>query len=164
MAHGTTVTTALRGTAASPARGRQPWLWLTGHRATAFLAVGGTAYVVDVAAFNVLLSSPPLAGRDPSLARALAVVLAMVVTYLGNRHVTWRDRDQPRPVRQITLFVTANLLGAAFSTACLAISHDLLGYTSRLADNLSANVVGLALATAFRYWAYQRYVFARRRV
>lgn len=28
-----------------------------------------------------------------------------------------------------------------------------------LSDNLSANVVGLALGTAFRYWSYRRSVF-----
>jgi hypothetical protein len=41
----------------------------------------------------------------------------------------------------------------------LVLSHDLLGLTSRLADNISANVVGLALGTLFRYWSYQRFVF-----
>ena len=42
----------------------------------------------------------------------------------------------------------------------LVISHDLLGLTSRLADNVSANVIGLALGTLFRYWSYRRFVFA----
>ena len=42
----------------------------------------------------------------------------------------------------------------------LAISHDVLGLTSRLADNISANVVGLALGTLFRYWSYKTFVFA----
>jgi hypothetical protein len=42
----------------------------------------------------------------------------------------------------------------------LVISHDLLGLTSRLADNVSANVVGLALGTLFRYWSYKKFVFA----
>ena len=44
---------------------------------------------------------------------------------------------------------------------CLATSHYLLGLTSTLADNLSANGVGLALGTAFRFWAYPRFVFCR---
>ena len=35
----------------------------------------------------------------------------------------------------------------------------MLGLTSRLADNISANVVGLALGTVFRYWSYKRFVF-----
>ena len=43
--------------------------------------------------------------------------------------------------------------------ACLAISHYALGFTSPLADNIAANVVGLGLATAFRFWSYRRWVF-----
>jgi hypothetical protein len=42
----------------------------------------------------------------------------------------------------------------------LVVSHDLLGLTSRWADNLSANVVGTALGTAFRFFAYRNVVFA----
>ena len=42
----------------------------------------------------------------------------------------------------------------------LALSHDVLGLTSRLADNISANLVGLALGTVFRYLTYKRFVFA----
>jgi hypothetical protein len=39
------------------------------------------------------------------------------------------------------------------------ISHDVLGWTSPLADNLSANVVGMGLATAFRFWTFRSFVF-----
>jgi len=42
---------------------------------------------------------------------------------------------------------------------CLAVSHYALGFTSPLADNIAANVVGLGLATAFRFWSYRRWVF-----
>ena len=35
----------------------------------------------------------------------------------------------------------------------------MLGLTSRWADNISANVVGLALGTAFRFWSYRTFVF-----
>ena len=41
----------------------------------------------------------------------------------------------------------------------LVLSHDVLGLTSRLDDNISANVIGLGLATAFRFWSYRTFVF-----
>jgi putative flippase GtrA len=126
-----------------------------------FLAVGGTGYVVDVLAFNLLRGQPVLASVDPSVAKVLAVVVAMVVTYVGNRTLTWRDR--PEPVdgrRQVALFVLFNVIGLGISVVLLIVTHDLLGLTSRLADNVSANVVGLGLGTAFRYWSYRRFVFA----
>jgi dolichol-phosphate mannosyltransferase len=129
----------------------------------AFLVVGTAGYVVDLVAFNLLRGSTLT--PDPVLARSLAVVPAMVVTYLGNRLVTWRresTRDRSEVWRQLCLFLAFNLVGFAFSAATLAISHHLLGLTSRLADNVSANVVGLALGTLFRYATYRRFVFTRR--
>jgi len=125
-----------------------------------FLTVGGLGYVVDVGAFNALRSAPGLATADPSFARILAVALAMVVTYLGNRLVTWRGQSRGDRRREIGLFVAFNMVGLALSVVTLVISHDLLGLTSRLADNVSANVIGLALGTLFRYWSYRRFVFA----
>ncbi|MEO5711737.1 MAG: GtrA family protein [Nocardioidaceae bacterium] len=132
---------------------------LLGREVLTFLAVGGAGYVVDVSAFNVLRSTAPWSTMDPSVARTLAVVAAMCVTYAGNRTVTWRDRPAGDRRREIALFVLFNVIGFGFSVVTLAFSHDLMGLTSRLADNVSANVVGLALGTVFRYLTYQRFVF-----
>lgn len=46
---------------------------------------------------------------------------------------------------------------------CLWVSHYVLGYTSLLADNISSNVIGLALGTVFRFWLYREWVFRPRR-
>jgi putative flippase GtrA len=124
-----------------------------------FLLVGALGYVVDVAGFNVLLSVPPVSGWDPSVARVGAVALAMVVTYCGNRWLTWRGIGEQARGREVALFVLFNVIGLGLSVLTLVISHDLLGLTSRLADNISANVVGLALGTIFRFWSYRRFVF-----
>ena len=137
------------------------WARLTSREVLTFLAVGGAGYVVDLAAFNLLLSAPGLAGRDPTIARVLAVAVATAVTYLGNRFLTWRGESSRHRAREVTLFVVFNVIGMGFSVATLVVSHDLLGQTGRLADNLSANVVGVALGTLFRYWAYKRFVFTR---
>ncbi len=124
-----------------------------------FLAVGGLGYIVDVLAFNLLLSVSPFAGWDPSVARIVAVAAAMVVTYTGNRWLTWRDIGGQDRHREVALFVVFNVIGLSISVLTLFLSHDVLGLTSRLADNLSANVVGLALGTMFRFWSYRRFVF-----
>ena len=125
-----------------------------------FLAVGGVGYVVDVGAFNIFRAMPPFSTVDPSVAKTLAVAAAMVVTYLGNRTFTWRNVTGGSRRREVTLFIVFNVIGLGLSVVTLALSHDLLGLTSALSDNISANVIGLALGTAFRYWAYRRYVFA----
>lgn len=124
-----------------------------------FLVVGGLGYVVDVIAFNVLLSHAPFSGWDPTLARTVAMAVAMVVTYSGNRWWTWEGVRRHDRRREATLFVLFNLIGLVISVATLVVSHDLLGLTSRLDDNVSANVIGLGLATAFRFWSYRTFVF-----
>ena len=124
-----------------------------------FLAVGGFGYAVDVVAFNVFRSFEPFSTADPAYARTLAVVLAILVSYVGNRAWTWRDVASEDRRRELSLFFLFSLIGFGFSLVTLVISHDVLGYTSRLADNVSANVVGLAMGSVFRFWAYRRFVF-----
>lgn len=124
-----------------------------------FLLVGGIGYVVDVLAFNELLSTRPFSGWDPSAARVVAVAVATVVTYAGNRMLTWRGSSRHGRRREVLLFGLFNAVGLGISVLTLVVSHDLLGLTSRLADNVSANVVGLALGTAFRFWSYRTFVF-----
>ena len=135
---------------------------LANRETTTFLSVGAAGYVVDVAAFNLLRSAYPLDVMDPVVARVLAVIAAICVTYVGNRMLTWRGHRALDRRREVALFVVFNVVGLGFSLVCLVVSHDLLGMTSRLADNVSANGVGLALGTMFRYVTYKRFVFAVR--
>ena len=70
-------------------------------------------------------------------------------------------------IRQFLLFGTVGGFGLVVGVdrtgmACLWISHYLLGFTSLLADNISSNVIGLALGTAFRFWLYRTWVFRAR--
>jgi hypothetical protein len=52
-----------------------------------------------------------------------------------------------------------NIIAMGIAVLCLAVSHDLLGFTSKLADNISGNLIGIALGTLFRFWAYRTFVF-----
>ena len=44
---------------------------------------------------------------------------------------------------------------------CLALTRHVLGIDSALADNLSANGVGLVLAFGARFYLFKRFVFRR---
>lgn len=127
----------------------------------AFVVVGGFGYLVDVGVFNLLryAGDPGVLEHKPLTAKAISVAVATIVTYAGNRHWTWRHRAWSSTHREFAVFVLLNAVGMAIALACLAMSHYALGLTSPLADNLSANGVGLALGTAFRFWAYPRWVF-----
>ena len=120
-----------------------------------FGVVGGFAFVVDVGLFNLLLH----ATDKPLTSKTISTVVATTVAYLGNRHWTFRRRGRSGVRREYTLFFLLNGVGLVIALTCLAISHYLLGFTGRLADNIAANVVGLALGTAFRFWSYRRWVF-----
>jgi putative flippase GtrA len=113
--------------------------------------------VADVAVFNALLLG---AGTTATWAKALSSVVAIAVAFTGSRWFTWRDRRSDRIGQEYALFVLFSVLAAGIQYLCLVISHDVVGWTSPLADNLSANVVGMALATAFRFWTFRTYVFA----
>jgi putative flippase GtrA len=132
-----------------------------------FGIVGALAFVVDVAVFNALrfegdVWSGPLSHK-PITAKVLSVCVATAVSYTGNRHWTWRDRARRGVRREVALFGVLNGIGMLIAVLCLAISHYLLGLTSALADNISANGVGLTLGTVFRFWSYRRWVFPRAR-
>jgi putative flippase GtrA len=124
-----------------------------------FAVIGLAAYLTDVAVFNLLLLG---AGTPSGWAKALSGAVAIAVAFLGSRHYTWRDRRTDAPGREYVLFLFFSLLAAGIQLGCLLISHDLLGLQSALADNVSANVIGMGLATVFRFVTFRTYVFPRR--
>lgn len=126
-----------------------------------FGVVGALAYVVDVSVFNLLrYAGPGLLEGKPLTAKALSVAVATLVAWWGNRHWTFRRRQRGVTARrELALFVAMNAVGMGIALACLGFSHYVLGLTSPLADNVSANVVGLALGSVFRFVAYRRWVF-----
>ena len=126
-----------------------------------FGVVGACAFVIDVSVFNVLLyagESPLLAGQ-PLWAKIVSSGVATVASWLGNRFWTFRHTRRPQALRELALFVLMCTIGLGLSLLCLAVSHYVLGFKSGLADNIAANVVGLAVGTTFRFWAYRQLVF-----
>jgi putative flippase GtrA len=134
------------------------------HEAVKFGVVGGLGFIVDVGIFNLLryAGSPGVLEQKPLTAKAISVAVATVVTYFGNRHWTWRDRVRSARHREAILFFLFNGLGMAIALACLGVSHYVLGLHSVLADNVSANLVGLVLGMLFRFWSYRTFVFTVR--
>jgi putative flippase GtrA len=120
-----------------------------------FGVVGAVAFVVDVGLFNLVLH----ATEKPLTSKTISTVVATTVAYLGNRYWTFRRRSRSGLGREYTLFFLLNGVGLLIALSCLAISHYLLGFTSRWADNIAANGIGLALGTTFRFWSYRRFVF-----
>lgn len=137
-------------------------LHLLVREALKFGVVGALAYVVDVTLFNLLryAGDDPLLADRPLTAKVVSVSVATLVSWLGNRYWTFHRRGRRASISsELGLFVVVNGVGMLIALLCLATSHYVLGLTSPVADNISANVVGLALGTAFRFWAYRTLVF-----
>jgi putative flippase GtrA len=130
-----------------------------------FGTVGAVAFVVDVGLFNLLTTdlwigtgSPPLDGHE-KIAKIVSASIATVVAWVGNRYWSFRHRRQSSRSREFVTFVLMNAIAMVIAVLCLAVSHDVLGFTSHIADNISGNVIGIGLGTLFRFWAYRTFVF-----
>lgn len=131
------------------------------HEMGKFGLVGAVCYLVDLAVFNLCLLAFDMPWF-PSL--VISTVVAASLAFVGNRHWTWRDRERTALHREYGLYFTFNLVGLLISAGVLLLSHDVLGavwpvFTSPLADNISGKVIGVGLASLFRFWAYRRFVF-----
>jgi putative flippase GtrA len=129
------------------------------HEMAKFGVVGLVSLVVDVGLFNLLCyGGGPLAGKVLT-AKIVSVSVATTCAYFGNRYWTFRHRGRTSFGREYVLFFVLNGVGLAISVGCLWFSHYALGLTGPVADNISANVIGLGLGTLFRFWSYRRWVF-----
>lgn len=128
-----------------------------------FGVVGLSGLVIDVGLFNLLRFSGP-DGQGPMYDRPISskiisVAVATSFAYLGNRFWTFRHRGRGNMGREYLMFFGLNAIAMAIAVGCLWFSHYVMGWDSALADNISANVVGLGLGTLFRFWSYRKFVF-----
>ena len=131
-----------------------------------FLAVGGAATIVALIIFNVLVhgfstGDRALLSDRPVLAYVLANTVGMVISYRGARSWAFRDRPPRQADGGRSAYVLINLVTMSLPIACLVISRDVLGLDDPLSDNISANVIGLALGLGARFYLFRRFVFQR---
>jgi len=129
-----------------------------------FLAVGGVASLVALLLFNVLVHgffgdpAGPMNER-PLTAYAVANFVGMLVSYRGSRSWAFRHREPVGPAGGRVSYFVINTVTMGIPLLCLAFSRYVLDLESALADNISANVIGLGLGTAARFVAFRRFVF-----
>jgi putative flippase GtrA len=122
-----------------------------------FALAGGAAYAADLGLFIWLRGH---AGMGPLSAKALSFLAGCGVAYNGNALGTYRRRVHATPrARRYGVFFAVNAAGAGVQLLCLVLSHYLLGFTSPRADVVSGGAVGMALATALRFWGTRTLVF-----
>jgi putative flippase GtrA len=132
------------------------------HEMGKFGIVGGIAFFVDLATFNVLL-----AVTSWPVATVGSTVIAATLAFIGNRYWTWRDREKSGLAREYGLYFLFNMVGVLIALAVMWVNQDVLGaiwpevFHTVYAQNVAKMIVGTGLGTLFRFWAYRRFVFVQ---
>jgi putative flippase GtrA len=123
-----------------------------------FGVVGAVSFVTEVGLFNLLRHT--VMEDKPSTAKAVSAAIATAVAWVGNRTWTFRHRRNRPAHHEAALFFLTNGIALLVGVGVIAFSHYVLGFTSLTADNV-ANLIGIALGTMIRFWAYRAFVFAK---
>ena len=135
-----------------------PRSWLLIGELTRFGIVGVLAVLIAAVGTNVLHFQ---AGVGPLTSNVVATVVATAFSYAGNRYWTFRHRQRTSVRREGTVFFVLNGIGLAIQLACLGLCTYVLGLHDRLSYNAFL-VIGIGLATVFRYGAYKKWVWRAR--
>ncbi len=129
--------------------------WLLVHELGKFGIVGVIAVLIADVGSNLLHFQ---AGVGPLAANVIATIVATTVSWAGNRYWTFRHRQRTGVVREGLMFFLLNGVGLGIQLACLGFTTYVLGRHDTLSYNV-ALVIGIGLATLFRYWAYRTWVW-----
>jgi putative flippase GtrA len=131
-----------------------------------FLAVGGLATIVALILFHWLVHGYTT-GRDALLhdhvilAYVLANTVGMVISYRGSRSWAFRDRPPRQADGGRLAFLVINVVTMGLPVGCLWLSRNAFGLDDPISDNISANVIGLAMGLVARFYLFRRFVFRR---
>lgn len=133
-----------------------------------YLAVGLAATIVSFFLFNGLVHGfntadvAPLNGH-PVVGYVLANLVGTAISYRGTRSWAFRHRTSTHFDGGRTAFVAISVATMIIPIACLWISRNALGLDDPFSDNISANVIGLALGNAARFVLTRQLVFGVRK-
>ena len=125
------------------------------HEMAKFGVVGGVGFIVSIVGADLLRYD---AGFGKYKALTVATLAATVVTFIGNRYWTYRNRPRTGTTRESITFFVMNGIGILIQYASVWIIQDGIGLTSKLWYNI-ANLLGIAIGTCFRFYSYRRWVW-----
>jgi putative flippase GtrA len=94
----------------------------------------------------------------PLTSVTIALVIATVVTFVGNRYWSFRDRTGAGTSREGIMFFFLNGIGLLIQYAVLGLSNYAFGLTTKL-ENVVALNLGVGIGTLFRFWSYRKWVW-----
>ncbi|WP_234390662.1 GtrA family protein [Nocardia suismassiliense] len=131
------------------------------RQGSAFLVVGAIGFLVDAGTYNLLVfwGGEGMLYHYPLPAKIIAIAVATVVTYFGNKWWTFAHKKTDNPGREYLLYAVFNVVAIGLQLGCLGFSRYVLDLSSPLSDNISGTLIGQMVAVIFRYWAYDKFVF-----
>lgn len=134
------------------------------HRALAkevltFGTVGAINTAFGQIIFNILL------GLGALTASTISTIIATFVSYVLNRHVTYRHRPRTPLRRELPMFVGFNLVGLGLQLGVLSLGRWAFHIDGT--DRLGLNIVrfgGVAVGTVFLLMTYRTFVFRTEKV
>ncbi len=128
-----------------------------------FATVGVVATFVAFVLFNYLLHGwgaldAPMSDHAIG-AYVVANTIGMLVSYRGTRSWAFRHRPPVHADGGRTAYLLINVATMAIPVALLWLTRNVFGIENAVADNVSANVMGLGLGFAARFYLFRRFVF-----
>lgn len=130
-----------------------------------FGAVGALGFGVNLVVFNVMLLIVLRGVQHETIySTIIATVLAILTNWIGNRFWAFAGQRQENAAREgVEFFVVSLATGTGLPLLCIWVSHYLLGFADPFSDNISANVIGLALGMVFRFALYRWWIYSPER-
>lgn len=130
-----------------------------------FGIVGGSTFVVDNGVWYLLKLS--VLESKPTTAKAIAIIVATIVSYILNREWSFRTRGGRERHHEAALFfvisglaVVVNLIPLYLSRYALHLEvPNVSRWVQETGDFVSGSIIGMLLAMVFRFWGFKKWVF-----
>jgi putative flippase GtrA len=122
-----------------------------------FAVVGGTTFVIDNGVWYALKLS--FLQDKVVTAKAIAVLVAVISSYVLSREWSFHTRGGRERHHEAALFFLVSGIGIGVNLLPLYVSRHVFDLHSETADFVSGSVIGMLLATGFKFWAMRKFVF-----
>ncbi len=130
-----------------------------------FGIVGGTAFLVDNGIWYLLKLT--ILESKPITAKAIAIIVATIVSYILNSEWSFRTRGGRQRHHEAALFFLVSGVAVGINLVPPYVSRYVLDlevphvtrFVQEIADFTSGSIIGMLLAMFFRFWGFKRWVF-----
>ncbi|WP_414935689.1 GtrA family protein [Amycolatopsis sp. cmx-11-51] len=130
-----------------------------------FAIVGGTTFLVDNGVWYLLKLS--VLEPKPTTAKAIAIIVATIVSYILNREWSFRTRGGRERHHEAALFFVISGIAVVVNLIPLYTSRYIFDlevphvtrFVQEFADFTSGSIIGMLLAMFFRFWGFKKWVF-----